>query len=81
MKPGTEAATNAGCTCSTKTLPSKNYPYTPKSFVLYQPDCPIAGHGIFKRASTKVKKSLPTNFKIPSAEFANFDLSVLLNPE
>ncbi len=79
MKPGSEQARDAGCTCSIKSLPTKNFPYTPKNFILYQPDCPINGHGIFKRAGVKKKTPQPVNFKIPSAEYVNIDLTTLLS--
>mgnify|MGYP001598132183 CR=1 FL=1 len=52
----------AGCTCYRVDLPSKNYPYAPKTFIAYQPDCPITGHGLFKRAGSTRKQKLPTTF-------------------
>ena len=79
MKPGTDNAKEAGCTCSVKELPTKNFPYTPRNFVLYQPDCPVNGHGLFKRAVAKKKKAMSVNFKLPTPDYVNLDMGDMFN--
>lgn len=67
-----------GCICYKVELPTKNYPYTPKQFVAYQPDCPSKGHGLFKRAGVDKKKKLPTSFVPQSAAAIDLGFDILL---
>lgn len=78
MKPTTEKAKAAGCTCTILELPSKNHPYPIKKFIAYQPDCPVRGHGIFKRAGADRRRSLPTSFKVENSTSVNINLGNLL---